>query len=110
MGTAAKWLVAVGAVVVLAGLGWGAAVAVAVIGDENPVLLVMPTGQEVRREDMGDVIDQLATYVDAPAGKARSTERWEFCSALPDAFLEKGVQVKYPTGEGAFTGECVRAS
>ncbi|SDK51392.1 Protein of unknown function [Nonomuraea maritima] len=110
MSRAAKWLVAVTALAALAGLGWGAAVAVAVITDENPVLLVMPTGQEVRREDMGDVLDQLATYADAPTGKARSSERWEFCSALPDAFLEKGVRVEYPAGEGAFTGECVRAS
>ncbi|MDH2428439.1 DUF2510 domain-containing protein [Sphaerisporangium sp. TRM90804] len=108
-GAARKWLAIVGVVLALAALGWLVPTAVALLGDANPVVLAMPTGEEVKRNDVAQILDELATYVDVKAGAANSTERWTFCDAIPDAFLKAGIQVRYPSGEGAFVGACVDA-
>jgi hypothetical protein len=73
------------------------------------VVLVMPAGKEVGRNEVAQILDELATYVDVKAGDANSTERWAFCDAIPPAFLEAGIEARYPSGEGAFVGACVDA-
>ncbi|MFC4530364.1 DUF2510 domain-containing protein [Sphaerisporangium dianthi] len=108
-GSAGKWLAVVGVVLALAALGWLVPTAVALFRDINPVVLVMPAGEEVKRNEVGQILDELATYVSVKAGDANSTARWTFCDAIPAAFLKAGIKARYPSGEGAFVGACVDA-
>ncbi|GAA3836942.1 hypothetical protein GCM10022226_68660 [Sphaerisporangium flaviroseum] len=108
-GSAGKWLAVIGVVLALAALGWLVPTAVALFGDANPVVLVMPGDKEVKRNQVVQILDELATYVNVKAGDADSTERWTFCDAIPPAFVKAGIEARYPSGEGAFVGACVDA-
>ncbi|MFI7611905.1 DUF2510 domain-containing protein [Nonomuraea terrae] len=107
-GSAGTWLTGIGIAAVLAALGWLIPTAVAIVGDADPVVVVLG-GQEVRRDDLAGAMEALSTYAGMEPGDPDSSARHAFCDALPAAFAAKGIEVSYPSGEGSFVGSCVRA-